>query len=300
MIDFGTLPINESVVAAQKLIVTMNVGEGYVVTAQHDKYMWSLNNDEDVIFLACGNGALRTTDAGKNWKITTDWQVTEVLDVAVDPFNTRQIYIATAYGVWRSTDRGETWSSSNEGLNPKFVQTIETDRRAKYRILIGGENGLFISENRAGNWTHVVPIDIPIRDIQQNFRKPRIWLAGTEDHGVLISRDNGNTWKFAKGNISSETIYAVASDPGNPDRMAAGGFQTGVYVSSDGGKNWTKHSDGLPVTDIHALIFDPNRKGRIWVGTIGAGVYYSDNSGKIWKYAGLKGAEIWDMIFIGD
>ena len=256
--------------------------------------------NKDIIFLACGNGALRSIDGGKTWKITTDWQVTEVLDVTIDPFNIKQIYLATAYGVWRSTDLGESWHPSSEGLTTKFVQTIATDRRAKYRLLIGGESGLFVSENRAENWRHIVPIDVPIRDIQQNFKSPKIWLAGTEDHGVLISRDHGNTWQYVEGEISQETIYAVASDPKNSQNMVAAGFQTGVYVSKNGGKKWNKYTDGLPVIDIHALIFDGVKKGRIWAGTIGAGVYFSDDFGKSWKYAGLNGAEIWDMIFIGD
>ncbi|MBC8179487.1 hypothetical protein H8E88_00025 [candidate division KSB1 bacterium] len=256
--------------------------------------------NNDIIFLACGNGVLHTIDRGKTWKVTTGWQVTEVLDVTIDPFNNGQIYIATAYGVWRSTDRGKTWHSSSEGLNHKFVQTIVTDRRAKYRLMIGGESGLFVSENRGKNWRHIVPIDVPIRDIHQNFKSPKIWMAGTEDHGVLLSRDFGNTWQYAEGEISSETIYAVASDPQNSKNMAAGGFQTGVYVSTNGGKKWKKYVEGLPVIDIHALSFDPQKKGRIWAGTVGAGVYYSDNFGKTWNYAGLNGAEIWDMIFIGD
>ena len=49
VIDFGTLPVNEPVVAAQKLILTMNLGVGYVVTAQHDQPMWAASNDQDVI-----------------------------------------------------------------------------------------------------------------------------------------------------------------------------------------------------------------------------------------------------------
>jgi len=256
--------------------------------------------NNDTIFLACGNGALRSTDAGLTWQITTNWQVTEVLDVTIDPFNTRQIYIATAYGVWRTTDRGESWHPSSEGLPTKFVQTIETDSRAKYRLIIGGEKGLFVSENRAENWAPIVPIDVPIRDIHQNSKSPKIWLAGTEDHGILISSDFGHTWQYAAGEISDETIYAVASDPQNSKNMAAGGFQTGVYVSTNSGKKWKKYTDGLFEIDIHALSFDPHKQGRIWAGTVGAGVFYSDNFGKKWIYAGLNGADIWDMIFVGD
>jgi len=49
VVSFGTLPVNEPVIAAQKLIVRMNVGEGYVVTGRHDRTMWTARNDEEVI-----------------------------------------------------------------------------------------------------------------------------------------------------------------------------------------------------------------------------------------------------------
>jgi photosystem II stability/assembly factor-like uncharacterized protein len=256
--------------------------------------------NQSIIFLACGNGALRTRDAGKNWKITTGWQVTEVLDVSIDHFDIKKIYIATAYGVWRTFDQGESWQFASEGLSSKFVQAIVADKKIKNRILVGGAKGLHLSENGADNWTPIIPSDVPILDLHQNAKVPKIWLAGAEDNGVLISRDNGNSWQFVKGAIAQETIYAVASDPNDPDRMIAGGFQTGVFVSEDGGKNWIKKINGLPSLNIHALIFDPNKKSRIFVGTLGAGVYYSDNLGNEWQYVGLNGAEIWDMKFLGE
>jgi len=253
------------------------------------------------IFLAGGNGLMRSLDGGQSWRITTDWQITEVLDVCTTPFDSEQVFIATAYGVWRTPDRGESWTKANNGLDVTFVQTIESDSRTPNRILVGGEGGLYVSENGAQQWkTVALPHQVAIRDLHQCAVKPQLWLAGTEDKVVLRSSDNGQSWQFATGKIARQTIYAVAIDPLNPQNMAAGGFQTGVFVSTDGGKKWHQTRQGLGILDVHALVFDQLVPGRLWVGTLGGGIYYSDNFGKNWIYAGLNGGEIWDMLIVKD
>ena len=63
-----------------------------------------------VIYTACGNGVMRSDDYGKKWKILTDWDVTEVLCVKLDPQNNKIIYAATAYGIWKSSDNGVSWT----------------------------------------------------------------------------------------------------------------------------------------------------------------------------------------------
>ncbi len=267
--------------------------------------------DPDFIFMACGNGALRTLDGGKSWRVTTDWTITEVQDVTIDPFHPDTAYIATAYGVWRTFNKGASWDSASTGLNDGYdgpvpnqfyVQTIQIDQQKGAYILTGGEGGIHRSTDAAADWKKVGPAKVEVRDIQQSKSNPLLWLAGTEDHGVLISHDAGQTWHYVKGRIAKETIYAVAVDPDNPDLMAAAGFQTGVYISTNGGKTWKQHKKGLPILDFHALIFDPVQKDKLWAGSVGAGVFSSNldaSGGDSWHYAGLRNAEVWDMIFVG-
>ena len=250
------------------------------------------------IFLACGNGVLRSLDRGDSWRITTDWRVTEVLDLCIDPFDANRIYFASAYGVWQSRDLGDTWEPAGSGLDHKYVQTIAADQAQAQRLLVGGETGLYISENGARNWSKISQVQVPVRDLYQCVASPELWLAGTEDQGVLISRDHGKSWQFVRGKIARETIYAVTVNPANPQQMAAGGYQTGIYLSADGGKKWKQTRNGLTCLDIHALAFDLEQSGRIWVGTLGGGMFYSDDFGKNWIYAGLDGGEIWDMQII--
>ncbi len=265
-------------------------------------------SNTDYLFMACGNGAFHTTDGGKTWKVTSGWKITEVQDVTIDPFHPDSVYIATAYGVWRSFDKGATWDSASTGLNDGYdgpvsnqfyVQTMQINQNKGDYILVGGEGGIHRSTDAAGHWHKVGPAEVEVRDIQQSKSDPDLWLAGTEDHGVLITHDAGRTWQYVKGRISKETIYAVAVDPHNPDNMAAAGYQTGVYISTNGGKTWRRYKKGLPILNFHAITFDPNQENRIWAGSVGKGVFMSDNLGRSWEYKGLNGAEIWDMVFIG-
>lgn len=272
-------------------------------------YGWSKNRlngisydpaNTDYMFMACGNGAFRTTDGGKTWRRTTGWSITEVEDVSVDPVRPNDVYIATAYGIWKTTDRGATWDSASVGLDSTFVQTIQVDQKDGSYILTGGEGGIYRSTNGAKSWEHVGPVGVPIRDIQQNTDHPDLWIAGTKGHGVLISNDGGRNWHFARGGVKSKTIYAVATDPNNPDHMAAAGYETGVYISRNAGKSWSRYTKGLPTRNFHALIFDPEVKGKLWAGTYNYGVYATANEGKSWTYKGLAMSQVWDLVFVSE
>ena len=269
-------------------------------------YGWAknrLNNmsynpsNPETMFMACGDGVFRSENGGKHWMRMTGWSITEVQNIVVDPHQPNNVYIATAYGVWRSNDNGASWDSSSVGLDSTYVQTIQVDHQNGSYLLTGGQGGIYRSTNGARSWTHVGP-NVPVKDIKQSFSNPELWIAGTDNHGVLISRDAGKTWQFLRGRISGKTIYGVAIDPNDPNRMAAAGYETGVYISTNGGRSWIRRTRDLPTKNFHSLIFDPTVKGRLWAGTYNYGVYSTDNLGKTWKYRGLAFTQIWHMVFV--
>jgi photosystem II stability/assembly factor-like uncharacterized protein len=68
------------------------------------------------ICIASGNGVHRSTDGGATWKITTGWEITEVLSVVIDKSDPTFILCATPYGVYRTLDAGMTWKECNNGI----------------------------------------------------------------------------------------------------------------------------------------------------------------------------------------
>lgn len=251
-----------------------------------------------IIFLACGNGVLRSRDYGDSWKLTTDWRITEALDVVPDPHNPQRVYIATGFGIWKSPDQGETWLERNQGIRERYCNAIVADRKVKNRVIAGAWDGLYLSTDAANSWEPVGPRDVRITDLVQSEADPTRWLAATQENGLLLSNDNGIHWKVLPSPGNSLSLMSVAVDPLNADHLAAAGWGTGVYSSRNGGTSWTRRTRGLPTKDFYQVVFDPTQEGRLWAATVEKGVWYSDDMGKNWQNAGLYGTLVYDMVFI--
>jgi photosystem II stability/assembly factor-like uncharacterized protein len=254
----------------------------------------------DTVYLASGNGVLRTYDAGRSWRVTTDWRVTEVQDVAVDPHDPAHVYLASGYGVWRSEDHGDTWAEANAGLPPPgntYTETIEADHVRPGRLLVGTQDGVYVSSDGARSWRRVGGAGLEVLDLNQSASEPDRWIAATQGHGLLLSSDNGETWRPGPRALARHTVHAVAIDPFDADRMAAVGWDTGVYLSENGGRSWRRRGDSLPTDRFYEAVYDANVPGRLWVATLEEGVFTTDDQGRTWRPQGLDGTLVFDMFF---
>lgn len=255
----------------------------------------------DVLFIAAGNGVMRSRDGGRSWRILTDWRVTEVLDVAVDPNAPDEVYAASSYGMIRSLDGGDTWADVSRFAtvpDQRYTQTLALDRTRAGRLVAGTWEGLYLSEDRGETWQPVGPRGTEVTDVQQSAADPSLWMAATQFDGVLLSRDGGRTWQGVRGPLAKASVYAVTPDPTDARRMAAAGWNTGVYVSANGGRSWTRRTRGLPIDDFYQVLYDPNRPGRLWAATVEEGIYYSDDQGRSWQSAGMDGTLFFDLKFL--
>ncbi len=257
-----------------------------------------------VIYLAAGNGVLKTTNGGESWRIMTDWRITEVLKVVIHPKDKNIIFIATPYGVFKSNDAGWNWKEKNNGIKPEqtgttsstFVSSIIIDSRNTKRILIGTEDGIYESLDEGESWKHLALKGIGVRTLVQSPHDPKVLFVGTENDGIFKSTDGGKNWEKVNKGLSSLTIYAIEFDPKDSNIIYAGGFQTGVCRSNDGGNSWICFSEGLgKFNSIHSIAVHPDISNFVVAGTIDGGVYISEDGGKTWRYAGLEGAEVWTV-----
>jgi photosystem II stability/assembly factor-like uncharacterized protein len=254
----------------------------------------------DTMFVAAGNGALRTYDGGASWRITTDWRITEVQDVSLDPQVPTQVYIGTAYGIWRSDDRGETWKEASPDMPWRgiYTETIEVDRTQARRVLAGTDDGIYLTTDAAATWRRVGAAGLEVLDLQQSRTDPNVWLAATYKHGILLSSDGGRTWSDGPRDLADKSVHGVAIDPFDANNMVAAGWDTGVFVSADGGRSWQRRGASLPVDDFYEVVFDANVPGRIWAATLEEGLYASDDQGRTWTLEGLDGTLIFDLAFV--
>lgn len=255
-------------------------------------------SDGQVILVASGDGILRTTDAGKTWRLTTGWDVMDVRTFAFNPTNPDEVYASTCWGPLRSTDGGATWQHAQAGLNLLFSQSIVADSQTPGRVLLGTEDGIYLSRNGAKTWVRTDSPPATALRMAQSAADPQLMLAGTQGRGAWVSRDAGETWAQVDRVSEQSNLYAAALDVHDADLMAVGGWGTGVRVSDDGGVTWTDRSAGLPVKDVFILAFDPDVPGRLWVSIFEESFYFSDDLGKTWQEGGLYGSLGFDFVFV--
>lgn len=256
-------------------------------------------SDPDTLYLACGNGILRSQDGGEHWRMVTGWRESDITDITIDPENGNHVYAASYWGVTVSMDGGDTWTARNDGLKETYSRAIVVDMADPSRLILGCGAGVYISNNRAKSWE---PAEGSTRSaifsIDRSPINQEIWIAGSEGDGVYMSWDDGKTWNPVADEFRESNVYSVSCDPGSVDQMAAGGWGIGVLVSQDRGHTWHHRASGLPSSNVTQVTFDASGSDRLWASTFEEGTWYSDDFGVNWHEGGLLGAYVHDLDFV--
>jgi photosystem II stability/assembly factor-like uncharacterized protein len=250
---------------------------------------------DGVLWSACGNGVLRSSDHGLTWCITTGWDVTEVLKVKVNPKNPSIVYAATAYGVFRSTNSGETWNKKNTGFFKPFVSDIVIDKSNTHRLFAASEDGLYESTDSGAGWKRVGLNGKGIRTIVQQPLSPKVFYAGTEEDGFFCSNDGGKSWRASNKGLTNLTVYTIVCDPLDTQHLYAGTHGGGVYRSIDGGTNWNQINDGLTNLVVHSLAVLPSNPSVVLAGTLNGGLFKSTDDGAHWIFNSQEEAQVWGL-----
>ena len=244
--------------------------------------------NENIIFIGFSHGgAYRTLDGGKTWTAIFDNETTlYISDIAIDPVDTRKIYIATGdhsggfycgqgNGIYKSIDNGDTWK--NIGLN---------ETRVLSEIMIDYQNPQFIYAASLG----------------YSYEK-------NEHRGLYKSIDGGTNWNKILYINDSAGITDIAMHPLNPkilfavswnklglnNRGVVNGPDGQIYKSIDAGANWKKLTKGLPTDSINGRIAiaisesEPNIIYARYVRTYNEcggnnlyGIFRSNDTGENW------------------
>jgi photosystem II stability/assembly factor-like uncharacterized protein len=208
-----------------------------------------------------------------------------IIDIAVNPNNFNEFYLAVASGgVWKTTNKGNSFSpifdsqgSYSTGCvaiapsnsNVVWVGSGENNSQRSvsygdgvYRSQDGGKSfknmGLKESEH-----TGKIIIDPKDENIVYVASQGPLWRSGG-DRGLYKTIDGGTTWTEIlreKMKISDNTgVSDIVMDPRDPNVIYAstyqrrrhvwtlinGGPEGAVYKTINGGENWTKLTNGLP------------------------------------------------------
>jgi photosystem II stability/assembly factor-like uncharacterized protein len=213
-----------------------------------------------------------------------------VVDIAINPNNYKEYFVAAAAGgVWKTSNGGITYEPVFEHEGSFSIGCVVYDPNNTNVIWVGsGENnnqrsasygdGVYKSTDGGKSWknmglknaehTGMIKVDPKNSDIVYVAAYGPLWSPGG-DRGIYKTIDGGKTWKKIL-NVSENTgfneihidprysniLYATAHQRRRQGfSYISGGPESNLYKSNDGGLTWDTLSNGLPGGD----------KGRIGI-----------------------------------
>jgi len=274
-----------------------------------------------------GDGAYKTTDAGKTWTHVglADTQV--ISKIRVHPTNPDLVYVAAFghhaasnpdRGVFRSKDGGKTWEKTLfrdnktgaielilDPANPRVIYAALWEAyRNSWEMSSGGPgSGIFKSTDGGDRWTEIsrnpgLPkgalgkIGLSVSGADSNRVYAQI---EAEDGGFFSSDDAGATWKKVteRRDLRQRAFYytRVYADPKVKDTVYE--LNVNFHKSTDAGKTWTTLRP--PHGDNHDMWIAPNDSNRMIEANDG-GANVSVNGGETWTAETMPTAQFYHVI----
>jgi photosystem II stability/assembly factor-like uncharacterized protein len=208
-----------------------------------------------------------------------------IADIAVNPNNASEYYIAVASGgVWKTTNAGTTYQPIFDNEGSYSIGCVTIDPNNENVIWVGtGENnnqrsvaygdGVYKSEDGGSSWKNVglktsehigkIIVDPNNSNIVYVAAMGPLWNEGGE-RGIYKTIDGGTTWNLILEIDKNTGVSDIVMDPRNPHVIYAasqqrrrhvytyigGGPGSGIHKTTDGGETWIKLSSGLPTVDV--------------------------------------------------
>ncbi|HAJ37835.1 MAG TPA: glycosyl hydrolase [Chloroflexi bacterium] len=189
---------------------------------------------------------------------------------------------------YRSTNGGHSW----EAISPDLT-------RADMSKL--GPSGGPITLDTSGAEHYAT-----IYAFRESPHEPGVFMAGSDDGLVHISRDGGASWQNITPPDLPEWSYIRTVEPSPFDAatwyLAATRYKLDdpapyLYKTTDYGASWSVITAGIPADDYTRVIrCDPNVRGLLYAGTE-LGLYVSFDDGASWRrwHSTLPVAPVYDI-----
>ncbi len=238
-------------------------------------------------------------------------------NLAINPLNPKELYIAANWRPCHSSDGGKTWAERVRGADISCIYDLRFHKGRTYASAM--DEGVLVSEDNGARWRALWPLKYDTEIAGHHWR-----LAISDNNGVdrivstcspwdskgpnrvVVSDDGGKTFAYSMTGLpttvpTANTMWgtgaprAMSADPkdpktlylgidGDPSEGKSGG---GVFKSVDGGHTWS----ALPSQPgsrrmFFGLAVDPTDSKRLYWGACatGGGLYRSEDGGASWQH----------------
>ncbi|HYM21177.1 MAG TPA: FlgD immunoglobulin-like domain containing protein [Candidatus Kapabacteria bacterium] len=274
-----------------------NVGSG--AQGWYDLYLAVApgTNPNDTIYIG-GIEAYRSFDGGASWQSYSDYNTHSFVHVdnqsiAIDPTNSRIVWIGTDGGVYRSTDAGQNWSYRSNGMNSMRCYHIGLDANDNKKTYAGFQD--------EGVWRTVSgqsPVAVFGGDGFQPIVDPtnsNIYYVEGPQGDLYKTTDGGNNFSSANGsnfeaNSSWDTPFQMA--PKNHTTLFTG--RTMLWKTVNSGASWVSVSPTFGSSFVNCIGLSSSNSNVYMLGLDGGKVKYTADGGTTWldKSTGIPGVSI--------
>ncbi len=249
--------------------------------------------DTDIIYVGTNHLPWKTLDGGQTWKRAGSKETgmiddSDIFAIHIDEANPDVVLMSACSGIYRSLDASSKWTKI-QGIpyTSRRTHVIYQHPARPEVVFAGTTEGLWLSTNfgKPDSWRRVTSLRLVINAIAIHPDRPDRVLLGTEDNGVLISNDGGETYDLSNAGFTNRQVRTVMPDQKERGRVYAGvifdGVNSGLFVSEDSGLSWQQSMNGMGVRDVYSLYQSTLNLETIYAGT-NHGLFRSDDNGRNW------------------
>ncbi|HEX8337608.1 MAG TPA: peptidoglycan-binding protein, partial [Pyrinomonadaceae bacterium] len=251
--------------------------------------------DSNVIYAGTWYLPYKTTDGGRTWGITKTGVIddSDIFAIEIDRRNPDHVIMSACSGIYETKNAGAQWRKVN-GIPSQSRRTraILQNPGRPDTIYAGTTEGFWMSVNGGADWKVTTSRQIfEVNTIAVHPSNPDVVYIGTNNYGVMVSRDGGRNFTPSNGGYSGRRAYAVVPDREKPGRVYATTINTATgggyfYVSNDAGETWQLSARNMPPRLIaYTILQDASDGNIIYLGT-NNGLYRSADRGATWSPLG--------------
>jgi photosystem II stability/assembly factor-like uncharacterized protein len=252
----------------------------------------------DVIYAGTWYLPYKSTDGGRSWSNIKNGIIddSDIFAIDIDPRNADHVIASACSGIYETDNAGGSWRKV-QGIPSQSRRTRAIMQHPSLTGLVfaGTTEGFWRSTNGGESWMLTTSKQLEINSIAVHPSNPQTIYIGTNNYGVMVSRDGGKNFAPTNGGYSGRFAYSILPDREKPGRIYAttintttgGGF---FFVSTDSGQTWQPSMRNMPNILISYSILQDERDGNIiYLGT-NHGVYRSTDRGASWAPIGAPKA----------
>ncbi len=230
-------------------------------------------NNSCLVYASKGNKLFKSIDCNRHWEVIfTDDDVSAIIKtIAIDHFNTHNIYLALARGdIVKSNNTGDSWQTVYRfkkrvnklviDANDSRIMYVDVNTLGLHKTTDGGKNWQNISDILTNFKIGKQIVDIHLIKGQPNL----LFIATTE--GIIKSEDSGHKWQQLSllSPKRRAQINSLAINPQNIKEIYYVSNKT-FYQSIDGGENWITRV--IPSSrQAKILLLNPQNPNILYLG----------------------------------